>query len=484
MAGAGIAVVLVFCSGAAARVRPIAIAQRTLRQSHSPRRYAPSAPNAASTIDAASPTSPLQSFQGIYDSGVTPSDANGAVSSTRQIELVNSMVGIWNRASTPSLLTQTTLQTLTGAPDSLIFDPNVLWDPQTQRFYYSALDDTSNLLLVGFSKTASPSGPSDFCHYSLSQTDHLDMTLLGDSSSFILVGTYHYSNGPEVVWYDKPPSGTPCPSSLTTGTQLIPASGAGHYPPDPVRQVDARSTGYILFATGAPANTLGLIPVSKSTAGKPVFGSQMDIHVGNFAAARSAPQEGATQRIGVMDPRPTEATAAIDPGQGGKLAIWTTQTVAGGAGSQVRWYEINPATATLFQSGVVSSPTLWAYNGSIAPDRLVKGSTHKYGSAMALTYNTSSTTTHIAIRYVTKSVGQAQSSSALVKASSAPYISFDCSSAGQTCRWGDYPGAAPDPAAGATAGHGIVWMANMWNMSNPNPTTATPWRTWIFRVRP
>jgi hypothetical protein len=185
-----------------------------------------------------------------------------------------------------------------------------------------------------------------------------------------------------------------------------------------------------------------------------------------------------------MDPRPTEATAAIDPAQGGKLAIWTTQTVAGGAGSQVQWYEINPANATLFQSGVVSSPTLWAYNGAIAPDRFVKGSTHKYGSAMALTYDTSSATTHIAIRYVTKSDGQAQSSPALVKASSVPYVSFDCSSAGQTCRWGDYPGAAPDPAASATGGHGIVWMANMWNMSNPNPTTATAWRTWIFRVRP
>jgi hypothetical protein len=185
-----------------------------------------------------------------------------------------------------------------------------------------------------------------------------------------------------------------------------------------------------------------------------------------------------------MDSRLTEATEAIDPGMGSKRAIWTTQVVAGGAGSAVRWYEINPATATRFQSGMVSSRTFWVYDGGIAPDRLVNGATHMFGNAMALTVDTSSSTTHVAIRYATKIDGGNESALTLVKASSAAYQSFDCTASGATCRWGDYPGAAPDPAARSAATYGAVWMTNMWNVANPNPTGGTAWRTWTFRTRP
>jgi hypothetical protein len=484
---AGIAVLLFLVGGVSAEAqttRPRVVPQLTLRQVQSQISASTGRSVGHATRITAGAGSVLQSFQGIYDPVFTPSDSNGAVSPTRQVEVVNSMVGIWNRTSTPSLLSKTSLQALTGAPDPSVFDPNVMWDPQTQRFYYSALDDTSNLLLVGFSKTASPSGPSEFCRYALSQSNQIDMALLGDSKSFIMVGTFLFFSGPEVVWYDKPPSGTRCPASLTPGTQPIPASGAGHYPPDPVRQVDANATGYVLFATGAPASTLGLIPVTRSSTGTPIFGAERDITVPTFSAAPPAPQAGATQLIGVLDPRPTEATSAIDPGHGGKTAIWTTQVVAGAAGSAVRWYEINPATSTLFQSGIVSDPHLWVYNGGIAPDRLVNGSTHKFGNAMAVTVDTSSSTTHVAIRYVTKIDGQAQSALTAVKQSSSTYQSFDCQAAGSTCRWGDYPGAAPDPAASSSATHGIVWMANMWNAANPNAAAGPAWRTWIFRVRP
>ena len=478
----GLLVVVGTATAGAGAPRPRVVPQFTLRQARS--RPHASASSSLSRSASASAGTLLQSFQGIFDPGFTPSDSNGAVSPTRQVELVNSMVGIWNRSSTPSLLSQTTLQTLTGAPESSVFDPNVIWDPQTRRFYYSALDDTSNLLLVGFSKSASPSAPSDFCHYSISQPNHIDMTLIGDSRSFIMIGTFLFFSGPEVVWYDKPPSGTSCPSNLTTGTQPIPASGAGNYPPDPVRQVDANATGYVVFATGAPASTLGVIPVTRSSTGTPVFGAEKDVTVPAFSAAPPAPQAAATQLIGVMDPRPTEATSAIDPGRSGKTAIWTTQVVAGGAGSAVRWYEINPVTATLFQSGVVSDSNLWVYNGGIAPDRLVNGSTHKFGNAMAVTVDTSSSTTHIAIRYVTKIDGHAQSALTAVKQSSATYQSFDCQASGAICRWGDYPGVAPDPSASSSATRGVVWMANMWNVANSNPTGGTAWRTWIFRVRP
>lgn len=114
----------------------------------------------------------------------------------------------------------------------------------------------------------------------------------------------------------------------------------------------------------------------------------------------------------------------------------------------------------------------------------MNGSNHKFGNAMAVTVDTSSSSTHVAIRYVTKIDGQAQSALTAVRQSTATYQSYDCQTAGSSCRWGDYPGAAPDPSASSTANHGLVWMVNMWNVANANPTGGTAWRTWISRVRP
>ena len=44
-------------------------------------------------------------------------------------------------------------------------DPQVIWDPDTSRFYYAVLDFNSDNMEIGFSKTGSPSSASDFCKY-------------------------------------------------------------------------------------------------------------------------------------------------------------------------------------------------------------------------------------------------------------------------------------------------------------------------------
>ena len=66
---------------------------------------------------------------------------------------------------------------------------------------------------------------------------------------------------------------------------------------------------------------------------------------------------------------------------------------------------------------------------------------------MVLNFNTSSSTALPAIRMVSKIGAGAQSGSVLVKNSPGPLSGFDCSTATQFCRWGDYAAATPDPAA-------------------------------------
>ena len=52
-----------------------------------------------------------------------------------------------------------------------------------------------------------------------------------------------------------------------------------------------------------------------------------------------------------------------------------------------------------------------------------------------------------------------------------------------TCRWGDYSGASPDPAANASSNHGVVWLANQWNVSSGD-SSDVDWRTYVWATHP
>jgi hypothetical protein len=424
-----------------------------------------------------------ESMQGIFDNKLTPPDTNGAAGLTRQIEIVNGEMGIWDRLSPPTLLATGDLQTLTGSSGTQLYDPRVIWDPQAQRFFYSMLDDTNDALLTGFSTTSAPTSMADWCRYAIPQVNLMDQPHLGDSRYFMLIGFFLYFNGPEVAWYAKPPAGPTCPTSLASGMQAVPS--AGELPPVPAHEIDAQATGYVLSADlSGGSNSLTIIRVTRNASGLAVLSTPAPISVPGYGNAPSAPQLGASRLIVVGDARLEEVVGAIDPSRAGKFALWTDHTVGGGAGSEIRWYEIDPSTNGLLESGKVQSPTLWAYDGTISPDRLVNGSTRKFGDSMVLTFNTSSSSTHVKIWVVSKIDSAAQSAPVLVKGSTAPYLSSDCAAAGSSCHWGDYSGEAPDPTASPTGAHGVVWGANEWNVANPNPTTGMAWRTWIFTASP
>lgn len=152
-----------------------------------------------------------------------------------------------------------------------------------------------------------------------------------------------------------------------------------------------------------------------------------------------------------------------------RFALWTDQTVAGGAGSAIRWFEINPTTDSLFQSGTVASPTLWMFDGAISSDRLVNGPVTRFGDSMVLTLNSSSPTSEPAIWIVSKRGRAPQSTPLLVQQSQVPYLSFDCATAGSVCRWGDYSGAAPDPTANRLAPRGLVLGGRRVEREQPEP---------------
>jgi hypothetical protein len=102
------------------------------------------------------------------------------------------------------------------------------------------------------------------------------------------------------------------------------------------------------------------------------------------------------------------------------------------------------------------------FNGGISNDRTVRPSGRAaHGGAMVLGFNTSSLSEYVAVQMVSKKGSNAQSAFVLVKRSNLPFNPVGaCGSLG--CRWGDYSGATPDPAASLGAPTGEVWLTNEW----------------------
>jgi hypothetical protein len=446
------------------------------------------------------------SFQGTYQTGGTPPDTTGAIGPDRYIETVNTQYAIYSRAG--GLINSGPLSSLTGIAGGLfgynLSDPQMMWDAKTQRFYYSAvyydIFFSSTGLAVGWSKTATPASSADFCQYAISTgSDLADYPKLGDSSDFLLFGfnkfvsmasTYADS---EFLTLNKPAAGAAC--APTSAFKLY-GSGALHNAdsslaatPVPANLVDdSNGAGYVVanadLSTRSSANFISLYTVT--TAGNdasgipiPTISGPTNVTVPAYSLPASAPQKGSSYLLDTLDGRFEAAVGAVDPGHGG-IAVWTAHAVFGGPGSQERWYEIGPAGSLVQPVGTVGSSSLFAWNGAVSPDRASNGTTGNFGGSMAMSVSTSSTTAYPAIQLVWKKAGSSQSALSNLVQATGPSIDFSCS-ATAPCRWGDYSGASPDPAATGTVGK--VWLGNQYNVGGGS-TSSTSWRTWLFGVSP
>ena len=130
-------------------------------------------------------------FAGQFNATSTPPDTTGAIGTTRYIELVNTRFGIYNR-TTNALINFGHAESRSPAsrPRVNTFDPQIIWDAQTNRFFYfndSIFSASDNRLSWGFSKTASPANGTSthWCKYTTGfGTRFPDYPKLGDSFYF------------------------------------------------------------------------------------------------------------------------------------------------------------------------------------------------------------------------------------------------------------------------------------------------------------
>jgi hypothetical protein len=453
------------------------------------------APRAGAPMIASGDPDVYPAWNGISDDRVAPPDTTGAIGPTRYVELTNLKYAIYDRNG--GLLATGGLAGLAGDPlgDLSLTDPQIIWDPGTNRFYYTVLSLDTNSFDVGFSKTASPSRSSDWCKYfaDFGYGPNLpDYPKLGDTRDFWMFGVNVFGSlgylQSDVDWISKPPAGRTCPRGsrfrLGVESDLTLHDATQAFTPVPANQTDTSGTGYVVAtpdtSDGFTHDFVDTFAVTKNASGNAVFGPAVAHTVGSYVLPPNAPQSGTSVLLDTLDGRLTQAVSGFDPFRG-KTAVWTQHTVSGGAGSEVRWYEIDPTANPLLQpQGAATDASLYVFNGAISSDRKVSGSTKRFGDAAVVGVNTSSASDFVRIQMVSKWGDNAQSEFVEVKASPGFNEDFSC---GLACRWGDYSGATPDPAANPYSNHGRVWLSNQWNIASADSFEAD-WRTYNWGTNP
>jgi len=445
---------------------------------------------------------------GTANTNSAPPDNEGAIGLTRYIQTINTAVRIFNRSNGAVIATGSLNQLAHNAGSVDSFDPQIIWDPTTNRFYYtmdSIFSATDNRLAFGFSKNASPTNvTTDWCHYYFKYgTPFPDYPKLGDSRFFMIIGVNVFANnstggfsGSDIVAISKPANGniTTCPaaSSFKRGKKanLKDTGGTQVFTPVPANQIDTIGTGYVVAVDGhVPANKLWFFSVTRNaTTGAPVFGNARGVSVPSYSPPPAARQPTFTQVIDTLDGRNTQAIQAINPSHTGTVfSFWTQHTIASGSVSAVRWYEINPVPAkpVVLRSETIAATNTFIFNAAISPDRKVRGGARAFGDSMVIQYNASSSVNSIAPRILAKSSlhGGAVSGARLIKNGADGYRDFTCPNPGDTCRWGDYAAATPDPAP-TTNGVGEVWGTNQYSGVKNPPANGVNWRTQIFALQP
>ena len=437
---------------------------------------------------------------GLSAAGSTPPDSTGAIGPSHYLEMVNSQVGVYSRA-TLGLVSQIDLDNFVGRPTNFHCDPQILWDHQASRWFYAALDcdgGSQNFLVFGWSKTASPTPlPSatdagNWCRFSQSTGLVIDdYPKLATNNEHLVIGSNAFQGQSyltaRIRAYEKPPAGDQScatPAGFTFGSPsnpLLSADGDLVFTPVPAQGADGGPHGYVVaadFPDLGPAGQLMVWHVSGGGGGgSPGLVSDGNVNVASYTFPLNVPQPGSNRVLDSSDTRLTQGVTMSDPDVGAK-GVWTQHTVDGpGTPSVVRWYELVPSlcngstcpAAALKQAGTVSDPTHFAFNAAISPTR--------NGQDAVINYNLGSGSLLAQIHARWHAADMAAGATAgdfLIGSSAAGAQDFSCNPG--PCRWGDYAGATPDPVAQDT-----VWGSNQL-IASPSGTNPR-WTTRNFSVQ-
>lgn len=436
-------------------------------------------------------------FEGLNQAGMlgggtntsaTPPDTTGAIGPNDYVEIVNSEIAVYNRAT---LALEKSMGEAQFVNSTATCDGQIRWDQQAERWEYAVLDcglTGTEGFSFGWSKTADPTNlEGGWCKYHVKTGKQLfDFPKLGGDNDFMMVGVNAYEAGAKpaenyvgsgVAVIEKPAKGrSTCPSEFGFGVEALPM-----FTPVPANVYGNSSTGYVVaaeYAGSGSANNLEVFTVTKNANGEPEFHEQPEVAVSTYYMPAPVPQPGSTDTIDSSDTRLTQAVADENPNTH-QMQVWTQHTVAPSLGSPsvVAWYAVKAGAATPVQAGDVEAPASgnFAFDGAISPTARGNGAVIHYatgGAALKVEVHAQSHTPMTPAGQMENDVKLAESED-VDKDFSCPGISGEAA----PCRWGDYAGASPDPLHQA-----VVWGTSQVNGPQETEHNNSQWKTRNFAL--
>lgn len=411
-------------------------------------------------------------LNGANGSGSIPPDTDGAVGPNHIVELINGNFEVLDKTTGASVENRSLFNfwvTKIGIPtpnNNRIFDPKIIFDRASGRWFATSEDnaidadsdgvnEVSNNFYIARTDTDDPTGDWDFVTVvadTMGGIDFHDYPQVGLDADGLYICTQDFPSGAESC-YSIPKAdlllATPTAANLSrfeSSPAGLPGTSGSWQPAVNFGLSNGRAP--LLGSTGS---ALQRTDIFGATAGGATLGTAVPIAGDPGHAAPPAarqPDDSDTgdgiETIENVAPRFVSSSVVIG------TSLWAAHAVQGsGSNSAVRWYEINEATNTVIQTGLIDNPNVDFHEPSIAVNEfghVVIGYTCS-GPTLAASVCASVGTT-------SGGVTTFQAPAILFAGSGTYYQDGGCDPTVSTCsernRWGDYSSTVRDPSDPAT----------------------------------
>ncbi len=351
-----------------------------------------------------------------------PPDTIGAIGPNHFVVAVNTTFAIYSKATGAQLSSVALSSFMPGTSG----DSRVLFDQHSGRWIVLSTN-FSNRIYLAVSTTDDPTGSWFKTNFNVSQGSDTgswpDYPTLGVDANGIYTSAYMVNTGMSVFAVDKAPLIAASPS-LGTVTAFRGYSFYGAM--QPAHTYGNPAGEYIISTSGS--TTLRLWRVNPPLT-SPTITSLGTVSVPGYAGPPDAPALGSSTPLDTVGTRLMMAVYRDG-------SIWTSHTIAGGAGAAARWYEIDPVTKSNIQSGTVLDSSLYFFFPSIMVN--AEGD-------VAMGFTGSNSSQYAACYYAGRLAGDPPGEMAdpvMYKAGTGPHNIID--GYGRN-RWGDYSYTTLDP---------------------------------------
>lgn len=383
--------------------------------------------------------------------GFIPPDTCGAPGIDHFCAIVNQNLSIYEKATENRVLS-VSLQTFWAASGS-VGDPRIAYDFANDRWCAIATD-FGELLYFAYSLTSDPTGA--WFKASLDLVDGfdagrwIDYPTLGVDSRGAFIEAYMVGSPARMSIFaiDTAPlrTSTPAVGTVTAFRNLTWDGAIQH-----ASQVDDAGTSWMI-STGS-STTLRLRRIDPPMTAPTL--TSFSVSVPGYGTPPDAPALGSTVDINTGGTRLMNAAYA-----GG--SIWAAHCVARGGRAAARWYEVEPTTQTLLQSGNVEDPSLHFYFPSIAADT---------NGNVVMGFSGSDAQTFPSCYFTGRIAGDLPGEMAPAELYSEGLASYTLTDGAGRNRWGDYSLTSLDPVDGS-----------FWTIQERTRSQSNSWVTQIAQL--